>query len=54
MTSGGTGLGNALTAAAGAEAATITAKSNEVKAKADILSNQHRIVICETNPDECK
>lgn len=54
MEGGGAGLMNALGSVANAETATINAKAAELKAQADILSNQHRLVVCKTKPDDCK
>jgi hypothetical protein len=54
MEAGGTGLMNALAAASKAESDILSSKAAEEKAKADILANQHRRVVCETKPADCK
>ncbi len=54
MEAGGTGLMNALAAASKTESDILSSKAADEKAKADILANQHRRVVCETKPADCK
>lgn len=54
MEAGGTGLMNALASASKAESDVLSGKAADEKAKADILANQHRLVVCETKPADCK
>jgi hypothetical protein len=53
-TTGAASALNALGAIAGAETQITAAKAAELKAQADVIAQQQRLVLCETKPDQCK
>jgi hypothetical protein len=53
-TSGSAGALNALASIAGIETSTATAKAAELKAQADVIAQQQRLIVCETKPLDCK
>ncbi|HUR41456.1 MAG TPA: hypothetical protein VM240_09855 [Verrucomicrobiae bacterium] len=53
-TAGTAGALNALASIAGMETSTAAAKAAELKAQADLIAQQQRLVLCETKPADCK
>ena len=45
---------NSLSALASAQTTVASAKAAELQARADLIAQQQRVVLCESKPDQCK